>query len=95
MFGKIIYRITGLDPAGPLFQGLPLQDGLNPSRASFVDVHHTNPGKFGTVKNLGVIDIWYNNINGKQPGCTASFSLLPKKIINDTGKLLNLEFKKN
>ncbi|ROT72990.1 hypothetical protein C7M84_008600 [Penaeus vannamei] len=41
---KTVDRITGLDPAYPLFGEAPLQDRLDPSDASFVDVIHTNSG---------------------------------------------------
>lgn len=66
-------RITGLDPAGPLFENYPNEAGLNPSRANFVDIIHT-AGKdgdimdFGTLKALGHAD-FYPNDGGYQPGC--------------------------
>lgn len=38
-------RISGLDPAGPLFQDGPLALRLDDSDAAFVDAYHTNAGK--------------------------------------------------
>jgi Lipase len=35
-------RITGLDPAGPLFQYTPPHVRLDPTDAQFVDAYHTN-----------------------------------------------------
>lgn len=34
--------LPGLDPAGPLFNGKPHQDRLDPSDAQFVDVIHSD-----------------------------------------------------
>ncbi|XP_074988758.1 lipase member H isoform X2 [Caretta caretta] len=35
-------RITGLDPAGPLFNGKPAEERLDPTDAQFVDVIHSD-----------------------------------------------------
>lgn len=67
-------RITGLDPAKPYFENMPLAVRLDPSDAVFVDVIHTNvpslrhPFGFGTGQILGDIDYYPNTGNG-QPGC--------------------------
>jgi pancreatic triacylglycerol lipase len=67
-------RITGMDPAGPWFEGKDHPDiGLDPSDATLVDVMHTNGEagiilNLGTMKPLGHMD-FYPNGGGTQPGC--------------------------
>ncbi|NWV19716.1 LIPR3 protein, partial [Origma solitaria] len=41
-----IRRISGLDPAGPYFEGTPPEVRLDPTDASFVDVIHSNAAHF-------------------------------------------------
>ncbi|CAH0546893.1 unnamed protein product [Brassicogethes aeneus] len=69
--GQKIGRITGLDPASPLFEW-PEPDNLNElldsSDALFVDVIHTNSGHLGMVKPAGHVD-YYPNGGDDQPGC--------------------------
>ncbi|XP_045447734.1 endothelial lipase-like [Melitaea cinxia] len=67
--GKIIGRITGLDPAGPLFDGIVSLRALSASDASFVDIVHTNPGKLGIDSSVGTVDFWPNCQSSVQPGC--------------------------
>lgn len=54
-----IARITGLDPAGPLLDNLPMENRLNPTNAMLVDVIHTNGGTMtasaGICNGLGII----------------------------------------
>lgn len=50
-----VARITGLDPALPLFSGLPAEQRLDPSDAEFVDVIHTDAGIFGNYLLLTAI----------------------------------------
>ncbi|XP_032515140.2 phospholipase A1 VesT1.02-like [Danaus plexippus] len=63
-----IQRITGLDPAGPLYDG-KFFESLDEDSASFVDVFHTNPSGLGSHKSQATIDIWFNCERKYQPGC--------------------------
>ncbi|XP_072938724.1 pancreatic lipase-related protein 2-like [Epargyreus clarus] len=69
--GHVVPRITGLDPARPLFElALGLYTGLDYRCAAFVDVIHTDPGRYGVSKAVGSVDIWINFRNcSVQPGC--------------------------
>uniref|UniRef100_A0A8C3K390 Triacylglycerol lipase n=1 Tax=Calidris pygmaea TaxID=425635 RepID=A0A8C3K390_9CHAR len=60
-----IGRITGLDPAGPLFQYTPTMVRLDPSDAKFVDIIHTHAGILQTCGHLD----FYPNGGKKMPGC--------------------------
>jgi hypothetical protein len=64
-----IARITGLDPAGPLFyfSAFPFPK-LNKDNAVFVDIIHTNGGELGDTSVDGDID-FYPNGGSQQPGC--------------------------
>ncbi|XP_012784532.2 lipase member H [Ochotona princeps] len=68
MYDGQLGRITGLDPAGPLFNGKPPQDRLDPSDAQFVDVIHSDTDALGFKDPLGNID-FYPNGGSDQPGC--------------------------
>ncbi|XP_015744013.1 lipase member I isoform X2 [Python bivittatus] len=65
--GKI-GRITGLDPAGPLFTRNLANERLDHTDAQFVDVIHTDTDGFGFKEPLGNID-FYPNGGTDQPGC--------------------------
>lgn len=62
-------RISGLDPAGPLFTNALPEDRLTPNDASFVDVIHTDGNKFGFYEPLGTVDFYPNGGTAFQPGC--------------------------
>ncbi|XP_042561873.1 lipase member H isoform X2 [Clupea harengus] len=68
MLGGKIGRITGLDPAGPMFAGVSPEERLDPSDAQFVDVLHTDMDGFGLRGAHGHID-FYANGGSDQPGC--------------------------
>nr|KAF6474667.1 lipase H [Rousettus aegyptiacus] len=68
MFDGQLGRITGLDPAGPLFNGRPPKDRLDPRDAQFVDVIHSDTDALGYKEPLGNID-FYPNGGTDQPGC--------------------------
>ncbi|XP_045534563.1 lipase member H-B-like [Papilio machaon] len=70
--GKVVSRITGLDPASALFEGkFAFFKQLDRTCALFVDIIHTDPGNYGTSKSTGSVDIWpnYYGPKSKQPGC--------------------------
>jgi len=61
-------RVTGLDPAWPLFILTPETGRLNQDDAEVVDVIHTCAGLLGFPKGLGTTD-FYPNGGRNQPGC--------------------------
>lgn len=61
--------ITGLDPAGPLYEGSDSSHRLSPDDARFVEAIHTNGGILGIVEAVGDLDVYYNGGVGTQPGC--------------------------
>lgn len=72
MLGRKIERITGLDPAGPLFEPLPISNRLNSGDAQMVDIIHTDGGVFGFFKPIGTVDFFANGGVPFQPGCAAA-----------------------
>ncbi|KAK3929436.1 Lipase member H [Frankliniella fusca] len=61
-------RITGLDPAMPLFLVLK-NDRLGKGDAELVDVIHTCAGLLGIVEAIGDVDFYPNGGSLPQPGC--------------------------
>jgi pancreatic lipase-related protein 2 len=61
-------RITGLDPAMPLFITSPNDEKLDSTDADFVDVIHTNALIQGKIEKCGHVD-FYMNGGIIQPGC--------------------------
>lgn len=56
-----IPRITGLDPAMPLFVTANADNKLDASDAEFVDVIHTNALVQGKIEQCGHIDFYIVN----------------------------------
>lgn len=63
------FRITGLDPAGPLFKPNSTVF-LTKEDAEFVDVIHTDSGFYGTSKALASVDFYPNDGVRAQSGCS-------------------------
>ncbi|XP_034245131.1 pancreatic lipase-related protein 2-like [Thrips palmi] len=63
-----IGRITGLDPAGPLFKD-GRENRLDKSHAAFVDIIHTCGNVFGYHDPIGHADFYPNGGGAFQPGC--------------------------
>ncbi|CAH1407444.1 unnamed protein product [Nezara viridula] len=64
-----IGRVTGLDPAGPLFKVDKPEERISNSSALFVDVIHTSGLLLGTTYQMGHADFFPNGGNWMQPGC--------------------------
>ncbi|CAG7674146.1 unnamed protein product [Allacma fusca] len=69
-----IGRITGLDPAGPLYSTGLVGRHLNEYDASYVDFVHTDMGQSGTVLSLGHSNYFVNGGKPKQPGCISQIT---------------------
>ena len=73
----IILSITGLDPAGPLFERTTKDVRIDKSDCSYVDIIHTNGGNeddgfLGINAAVGHAD-YYPNGGHKQPKCNNNF----------------------
>ncbi|XP_055308491.1 lipase member H-like [Sitodiplosis mosellana] len=74
--GKIP-RITGLDPAKPMFEDTSDNDSsLDKSDAEFVDIIHSCGGLLGYAKPLGHVDFYPNGGRASQPGCEGIYKEL-------------------
>lgn len=72
--GKKVDWITGLDPAGPLFE-VPYQakaNRLSSDDARWVEIIHTDGGILGFLSPLGDSDFYPNGGAFIQPGCNLS-----------------------
>lgn len=68
-WGIVLPRITGLDPALPLFDSGSPNRRLSPTDARFVDIIHTDGGLLGNPEAMGHADFYPNGGRGLQPGC--------------------------
>nr|CAH7727031.1 unnamed protein product [Callosobruchus chinensis] len=69
--GRKVGRITGLDPAAPLYEWPHIEsmdDLLDRDDANFVDAIHTNGRHLGMMSPVGHVD-FYPNGGQAQPGC--------------------------
>ncbi|XP_075225295.1 pancreatic triacylglycerol lipase-like [Lycorma delicatula] len=84
-----VQRITGLDPALPLFPTKKESDGiLDADDAYFVDIIHTSH-ILGQVRPLGHAD-FYPNGGFRQPGCDVSVLKIYIVLISTNALLLQL-----
>lgn len=67
-----IWRITGLDPAGPCFSNGLIDDQIRSGVAQYVEVYHCNSGGLGTTSILADTDFFLNK-GKKQPPCHEGF----------------------
>ena len=68
-------RITGLDPAKPLFEIVSNDKKLDKSDAEFVQVIHTDALQKGKLVPMGHVD-FYVNSGYRQPGCDEGITIL-------------------
>ncbi|CAK1601153.1 unnamed protein product [Parnassius mnemosyne] len=73
-----VRRITGLDPARPMFEIplLPPDFRLDKSDANFVDIIHTCGGLFGYRDSHGHADFYPNEGTAAQPDCGGEQKLI-------------------
>lgn len=69
ILSSVNYRITGLDPAFPLFYNSSNNKELNKEDAKFVDIIHTDAGIFGGPVSTGHADFYPNGGRRPQPRC--------------------------
>ncbi|XP_030022456.2 endothelial lipase [Manduca sexta] len=63
-------RITGLDPAGPLWSDEA--KGINKKSGQYVEVIHTDGDRLGIFNPIGNADFYPNGGRNPQPGCESS-----------------------
>ncbi|XP_071003057.1 phospholipase A1 member A [Oncorhynchus clarkii lewisi] len=90
LFKGKIGRITGLDPAGPMFKRADTFDRLDPSDALFVEAIHTDSDYFGISISVGHVDFFLNG-GMDQAGCSRSrFTSMYSYVICDHMRALHV-----
>lgn len=86
--GITLEWLTGLDPAGPLFEvpKVPKSDRLSDDDANTVEVIHTDGGILGFHNSLGTIDFYANGGRYIQPNCDKDEALFAE--IKDLGEYI-------
>ncbi|CAB0011059.1 unnamed protein product [Nesidiocoris tenuis] len=75
-------RITGLDPAMPMYEWAGRLARLDKNDALFVDVIHTDGGVLGFDTPMGHADFYPNGGTPAQPGCDVE-KIVEERRIND------------
>lgn len=83
--GSSIPWITGLDPAGPLYEApvlVPKNERLSDDDATAVEIVHTDGGLLGFHGSIGTIDFFPNGGEYIQPNCSSSVTKNFEKLEN-------------
>lgn len=88
-FNGSLGRVTGLDPALPLFAPNSL-DSLQSNAGAFVDVIHTDFPVFGDITPRGTVDFYPNYGYTPQKGCDDDALIMASKLIFMACKLFRL-----
>lgn len=70
--GGLVGRITGLDPAGPWWNGKSEDERLSAEDAVFVEAIHTDGNLLGFGERVADVDYFPNGGVATQPGCSES-----------------------
>ncbi|XP_034655308.1 lipase member H-A isoform X1 [Drosophila subobscura] len=81
-FNGTLGRVTGLDPALPLFTQRS-EDSLRSNAAQFVDVIHTDYPLFGDLRPRGTVDFYPNFGFAPQPGCEDVDLIAASKLLRE------------